>query len=181
MTKFQRADARAFYGGGFAGWAKCLAHDGHRKLHDNMSLTTTFRESVVPDRYICIVPETCSEELTFTVFYEPREAITSARSLARGLDAEELIVDWRSVCSAYVRASVVLWETHPFICLGHNATEKAAYELLMPNVLDQHRKFFGETMQLTCTLLERHRLDHELPELSPQSRLLTKLQHYQPN
>lgn len=179
MTKHQSALART-YCDGFPVWGKCLAHLGLSALVDQMGVGPIFHMSHDPAGSMLVLVEPDVESMVVTVFFRLKPGRLTIEAIAKGLDAAELVADWRAVSAAFVRFEVNLAEPHPLKCLDHNATEKAAHDLPSSDLLARHEKFFGDVMAELALLLERYRRDHGVEEVSERCQQLTQLNHYQP-
>lgn len=177
MTKHQSALART-YCDGFSPWGKCLAHLGLAARVDEIGIGPIIRKSYDPAGTFLVLAEPSAESLILSIFFRLKPGVTLS-DIADGRTATELIADWRSVCAAFVRFEVDLSESRPLRCLDHDATEKAAHDLLSPTLLSHHEKFFDSLMVEVGVLLERYRCDHGIEEVSERYKQLLLLNHYQ--
>lgn len=178
MTKHQNALART-YCDGFAPWAKCLCHLGLVSVAREPRDGVVFSPSYYPAGTMMIFTECCAESLITTVFFRLKPKLLAPDILAE-VEAAALIADWRDVCAAYVRFEVDLTEARPLRCLDHNAIEKAAHDLLVPAVLEDHEASFVDLMARMSTVLARYREDNGIEDVSDRySDLLAHRNYHQ--
>lgn len=166
--------------GGFAAFARCLAHEGLGLLDDNRGRGIILGRGIHSKRLLLVLPEVVEDILEVTVLSGLRDSALPVSRIASGLDAIEARENWMLLGRAFVHFSVDLSETRPLLCIAHDALDDEASLLYSSTALDMHGKYFPAIVSSVSTYLERYRDDHKLPDLCERARQLLKFQLHQP-